>query len=167
MVRPTRAEDAVALRDLRLEALRDHPEAFSADYAEAFDLGIDAWEARAARGAGNDREIIYVADANGALVGMTGVYREATVKLRHVGNLWGVYVRPGWRGQGVADALLAACIAWAREHGLRSVKLGVATANTAAVRCYARCGFSVYGVEPEYIFHDNVYHDELLMTRRL
>jgi RimJ/RimL family protein N-acetyltransferase len=28
-----------------------------------------------------------------------------------------------------------------------------------------RCGFTVYGVDPQTILHDGVYYDELLMSR--
>jgi RimJ/RimL family protein N-acetyltransferase len=43
----------------------------------------------------------------------------------------------------------------------------VVTTNAPAIRCYARHGFTVYGVEPEVIFANGVYYDELLMLRRL
>jgi RimJ/RimL family protein N-acetyltransferase len=43
----------------------------------------------------------------------------------------------------------------------------VITPNTPAIRCYARCGFEVYGVEPQAIFYDNVFYDELLMAMKL
>jgi RimJ/RimL family protein N-acetyltransferase len=36
----------------------------------------------------------------------------------------------------------------------------------AAIRCYNRCGFTVYGVEPQAIRHDGVMYDELLMARQ-
>jgi L-amino acid N-acyltransferase YncA len=81
--------------------------------------------------------------------------------------VWGVYVRAAWRGRRVADRLIEACIEWARPHGVRVAKLAVITSNAAAIRCYLRCGFSVYGVEPQVIHVDGVYHDELLMVRYL
>ena len=118
-------------------------------------------------GAGDDRGITYVAEANGALVGMTGIFRHEGAKMRHSAMLWGVYVRPGWRGMGIIDSLIEACIAWARAHAVRQAKLGVVTTNAAAIRSYVRCGFSVYGMEPEVIHHNGVYYDELLMVRVL
>ena len=166
-IRPTHEEDAAAFRDLRLEALRTHPEAFAADYDEDLTRPIEFWQARVRDGAGSDLGITYVAEAGGALVGMTGIYRDNHLKMRHSGMIWGVYIQPDWRGAGVADALIEACIAWARGRGLRLLKLGVVTTNTAAIRRYIRCGFSVYGVEPEVIYHGGVYYDELLMAQRL
>jgi RimJ/RimL family protein N-acetyltransferase len=174
-IRPTREADAVAFRELRLEALRTHPEVFGADYDESLARPIEFWQERVRDGAGSDLGITYVAvpssrlrpGADGALVGMTGIYRDNHRKMRHSGMIWGVYVLPEWRGTGIAGALIEACVVWAREHGLRLVKLSVVTTNAAAIRRYVRCGFSVYGVEPEVIYYNGVYYDELLMIRRL
>jgi RimJ/RimL family protein N-acetyltransferase len=166
-IRPTCEEDAAAFRELRLEALRTHPEAFGMDYAEALARPIEFWQERARSGAGSERGVTYVAEAGGALVGMTGIFRDEGPKMRHSAIVWGVFVRPNWRGLGIADTLIHACIGRARELGVRLVKLNVVTTNTAAIRCYVRCGFSVYGVEPEVIFCDGVYYDELLMVRRI
>ena len=166
-VRPTREADAEAYRELRLEALRTHPEVFGADYAESLARPIERWQQNVRDGAGGELGILYVAEAAGGLVGTTGIYRDSGAKMRHSANIWGVYVRPKWRSAGVADALIGACVGWASELHLRLVKLSVVTTNAAAIRCYVRCGFSVYGVEPEVIYHNDVYYDELLMARRL
>ena len=103
----------------------------------------------------------------GVLVGMTGIYRDASPKTQHNGNIWGVYVRSGWRGLRIADQLIEACIAWARQRQIRLVRLAVITSNASAMQCYLRCGFSGYGVDPEVIYSGGVYHDELLMVRKL
>ena len=98
---------------------------------------------------------------------MTGIYRVDSPKLSHIGNIWGVYVRPGWRKAGVASALINACVDWAQGHNLSKVKLAVVTTNGDAVHCYLRCGFQVYCVEPDAIRYDGKSYDELLMARRL
>jgi RimJ/RimL family protein N-acetyltransferase len=166
-IRPTREADAAAYRELRLEALRTHPEAFGADHAESLARPIERWQQNVRDGAGSDLGVTYVAEAGGALAGMTGIYRDSGIKMRHRATIWGVYVRPEWRGAGIADVLIEACVGWARDLGLRLVTLSVVTTNAAAIRCYVRCGFSVYGMEPEVIYHDGVYYDELLMVHKL
>ena len=118
-------------------------------------------------GAGTGLGITYVAEADGKLVAMTGIYRSDGIKMRHRATIWGVYACSDWRGLGIADALIAACVGWARAQQLRLVTLSVVTTNAAAIRCYVRCGFSVYGMDPEVIYHDDVYYDELLMVHKL
>ena len=53
----------------------------------------------------------------------------------------------------------------ARRVGCR--KRSVGKANVSARRCYERCGFKEYGVEPEAVFVDGSYYDEALMFVRL
>jgi len=45
-IRPGTEEDAPAYRELRLEALRNHPEAFSSDYETALAKPMSFWTQR-------------------------------------------------------------------------------------------------------------------------
>ncbi len=164
ILRPSRREDAAAYRDLRLEALQRSPTAFGSDYESSAAHPLSFWEERMAQGAKGEQGVTYLALAGDALIGMTSLVRNTLAKMRHSASIFGVYVSPDWRGAGVADALLAACLAHGRALGLRSVRLAVVTTNTSAIRLYLRHGFSVYGVERETLFVDGVYYDELLMA---
>src|SRR3954451_8175299 len=156
-IRPTRTDDAPAYRALRLEGLRAHPEAFGADYASTAARPLERWQESMQSGAGGEQGITYVAEAAGELIGMTALVRNELAKTRHAGSIFGVYTRADWRGTGVADALLEACVEHARQLGMRLVQLGVVTGNAGAIRLYLRCAFTVYGVEPESIQHKGVY----------
>ena len=164
-VRPAIPADAERLRALRIEALADTPEAFAADYAAAVAEPVDAWAERIIRNSAQETGVICVAVIEDRLIGMMGLGCGHWPKTRHGGIIWGVYVTPGWRGHRVAEALLDECIAWARAHGLAVVKLGVITTNTPAIRCYARCGFTIYGIDPKVIYYNGGFYDELLMAR--
>jgi RimJ/RimL family protein N-acetyltransferase len=76
-------------------------------------------------------------------------------------------VQPDWRGRRLGEALVMAGVHWTRAEGVQIVRLAVVTTNAAAIRCYARCGFSVYGVEPQALLVDGVMYDELLMARKV
>ena len=164
-IRAATVDDAVPLRALRLEALANRPEAFAADYDRTEAEGADAWVERIRQNEAQDEGVICIAATDVARVGMTGLYRGHRPKTRHSAGIWGVYVTPVWRGLGIADALLTACLDWARERGVTVATLGVVTTNTPAIRCYARCGFQVYGLEPKVIYYGGVFYDELLMAR--
>lgn len=166
-IRAAEAPDAAAYRELRLEALKAHPEAFGSDHAEAAALPERHWLERVSFPEGRSRQNLFLAEVGGALIGSAGVYADKPVKLRHIGTVVGVYVRAAWRRQGVADRLLARCVDWARAAGFVRLRLAVAAVNTAAVAAYARAGFVVYGLEPDVIFTGGRYYDELLMTRDL
>ena len=167
LIRPTREADAPLYRALRLQGLQAHPEAFGADYETSAARPIEYWQERMRSGAGSSEGVTYVADAAGELVGMTALVRNDLLKTRHAASIFGVYTHPDWRGTGVADALLEACAGYARALGIRLLRLGVVTTNASAIRLYQRCGYWVYGIEPESIHHNGVYYDELLMARRI
>ncbi len=160
-------QDTASLLELRLEALSMHPEAFAADVAMTVAEGADKWSERIADYAKTQSGAISIASAGNQLVGMAGIGRGHWPKTRHSGLIWGVYVNNDWRGLRLGDALLDQCIAWGQANGVVVVKLGVITTNTPAIRCYGRCGFTVYGIEPRVINYNGVYHDEVLMAKLL
>jgi RimJ/RimL family protein N-acetyltransferase len=162
-IRPAQEADAQAFRELRLEALRNHPEVFSSDYAVNSEKPAEYWVDRlqALGSAG----MIYFATYNAEIIGMCGIRRGDSPKTAHSAMIWGVYVRPEWRGLRVAEELLAKSAEWAQAHGIKIIKLAVVTTNMAAIRCYARCGFSVYGVEPQANYYAGKMYAELLLAR--
>lgn len=164
-IRPAQLTDAPAFRELRLEALRTHPEAFLADYAANEAEPITFWEGRIA--ATGSHSAIYFATHEDKLIGMCGIRRGTSPKTEHGAGIWGVYVQPAWRGRHIAEEMLEACVGWARENRVSVVKLAVVSTNGGAIRCYLRCGFQVYGVEPQALFHHGVMQDDLLMARIL
>jgi len=166
-IRATKRDDGLRLRELRLEALRGNPLAFTADLAESENKPPDHWDDLAARGAGAGKEVIVVAESAGQLIGMTGVYTPPQPKLAHAGTIWGVYVREGSRGRGIGEAMIHAALDWARAKELVTVRLSVVASNHSAKRCYERCGFAVYGVEPMAVQWEGQYYDEFLMVCRL
>jgi RimJ/RimL family protein N-acetyltransferase len=160
-------EDAAFLRDLRLEALNTHPEAFSADAALTEAETVETWAGRLSQRAETGEGVICVAIVNDRLIGMCGLYRENRPKTRHGGTIWGVYVRTDWRSYRLAEVMIKECIAWAQTQELVLVKLGVVMTNTPAIRCYSRCGFTVYGIDPKAIYYHDIFYDELLMVKCL
>jgi RimJ/RimL family protein N-acetyltransferase len=164
-IRPGQESDAPAYRKLRLEALRNHPEAFGSDLETNEKLPLSYWIDRLSA-LGSDA-MIYFAVYDSDLIGMCGIVRENRTKTRHSAAIVSVYVRSQWRGQHIAESLIHHCLTWAQTQGITIVKLAVVTTNTAAIRCYARCGFTVYGIDPQVIYHDGVYYNELLMVRAL
>ncbi len=164
-IRPAQETDAQAFRELRLEALSNHPLAFSADFADYADRPLQFWVDRI-KNLGEE-DMIFFALHGDALVGMCGIYREKSPKTRHYATIYGVYVRPDWRGLGIADELINRCEQWGKERGVLFARLGVATSNTAAIRFYTRCGFRPYGIEPQVIYYGGAYYDEFLMVKTL
>lgn len=160
-VRRLTPDDAALYQPVRLQGLRDHPEAFGASFQTEAGMSLEAVARRLARGA------TWGASTGEGLVGITSLVVSEGLKSEHKATVVGVYVRPEARGSGVASALMRAALDHAQ--GLvELVQLGVASDNAAARRLYERFGFVAYGTEPlAYKLADGRYVDDLLMWRRM
>ena len=167
LIRTIQGDEVATFRTLRLEALRDNPTAFGADYQQDINRPDSFGEVRVHNGQGDGDVVIYVAEDAGELVGMAGVYRPDNPKVRYSGTLWGVYVRPAWRGRGLGRQVSQACVEWARAKGLDILKLGVTIPNPPAVRCYESLGFRSYGIEPKTFMIAGQYYDLMRMFLEL
>jgi RimJ/RimL family protein N-acetyltransferase len=101
---------------------------------------------------------------NGTLVGIGGITRETREKLRHKALLWGMFVAPDAAGKGIGEAIVHALIAEAGGF-VHSLHLTLITGNDRAQKLYERCGFMVYGREPQSVMQPAGAVDELLMWR--
>ena len=99
----------------------------------------NVWRRRASRGSAGSRD--------GDLVGLVGLQIRTGAKERHKARLFSMYVDAAHRGSGLAQQLIEAVIAGAREAGALVLQLSVAAGNAPAQRLYRRMGFTVYGIE--------------------
>lgn len=160
-IREANPADAVPFRELRLHSLQDSPTAFSADYQKNLNHPLQHWEEMLTVHV--DESTIFLAQHENQLIGMTGIVRGGSPKTRHSATIWGVYVRPEWRGLHIAEELIQACFTWARARQIVVAKLGVTASNTSAIHCYERCGFRISGTEPRAVYYESKYHDFYLM----
>jgi RimJ/RimL family protein N-acetyltransferase len=167
IIRQALSEDADALLDLRLEALSRHPEAFAADIDLTVADGTQGWVKQITENAQNHSGVVSIACHGDGLVGMAGIARGHWPKTRHFGTLWGVYVKSMWRGFHIAEAMINEICEWSTERGVKVIYLGVTVSEKSTIRCYSRCGFTEYGIEPKVIFYKGIYYDQVLMVKLL
>jgi len=82
-----------------------------------------------------------IARSGGDAVGFATVYWSwATTIAARIGVMNDLYVAPEARGQGVADALIEACVDESRHHGAAELTWQTARDNARAQRVYERVG---------------------------
>lgn len=163
-LRRLRAQDASAFKDIRLEGLRLHPDAFGASFAEEQSQALERVADRL------DSGHVMAAVADDAIAGVVGLACSRAEKTRHVGLIWGLYVRPSWRRSGVARHLLETVISDAMHMhpqdwmpDLRSLRICVEINNRAAIGLYEALGFSAWAVEKQAFRVGDHFHDEIHM----
>ena len=151
--------------ELRLEGLRDHPEAFGSSYQQTLARPVQERLDQFRQNVAGPDNCIIGAWNNGKLVGVAGLRREEGPKERHKAGIWGVYVTPSARGLGVGKTLLEAVIQQAHTiSDLEQLSLGVAMNNLAARNLYLALGFQIYGTEPHALKVGDKNIDEDLMV---
>jgi ribosomal protein S18 acetylase RimI-like enzyme len=148
-------------REIRLEGLKNHPEAFSASWETESARPASWWAERL------ETNIVLGGWINDSpLAGVVGFRMNGTTKVRHKGTLWGMYVRPDARGTGLAASLVQHVIELGRPF-LQDILLTVVASNAAACRLYRAAGFEQYGLERHALKIGDTYYDEALMALSL
>ena len=164
-IRQLTPKDAALYRSIRLEGLKESPEAFGSTFEAEFTKPLawffDRLSSSVVFGAIRDAKIL---DAR--ILGVAGFAVRDGEKEVHKGLLWGMYVRPDARGAGVARRLVEAVIAYARAR-VELIQLSVVVGNEQARRLYARLGFVEYGIEKNSLKYCGRYYDEILMAKEL
>jgi ribosomal protein S18 acetylase RimI-like enzyme len=153
MIRGLGDDDAQAYIELRREALSESPLAFASSPADDLASSVEAVRELLRR----TPESVIIGAFENNLIGAVGLYRDRHLKASHKAHLWGMYVVPSHRRQGVGSELLDAALRHAR--GLTSVSwvhLCVTSAAPEAQRLYERAGFRVWGTEPDALRHNGV-----------
>ncbi|WP_193315577.1 GNAT family N-acetyltransferase [Janthinobacterium aquaticum] len=138
-LRALTADDAPAYRALRLAGISELPQAFCTTYALESSLPLGQISQRLQHtplqrifGIFNDIQLIAIA----------GLRREPIAVVHDKATIWGVYVAPQARGQGLGRQLMHASIHHACTiPELARLRLAVAHDNQAALSLYLSCGF--------------------------
>ncbi len=165
LIRRLVSSDAKPYQTLRLAALREYPSAFCSSYEEECDTPLATIAGHMAPGSGRNRFGAFDGDE---LVGMLGVGRDNSPKLRHKAFIRGVYVAPSHRGTGLGRQLMEQALVFAASmEGVHQIGLVVTASNVAAVTLYQTLGFESFGLEQRALLVDGVFYDDLYMVRNI
>ncbi len=145
-IRRTTAADGEALRDIRLAALQNEPDAYGSTYNEAISFTDSQWSEMAAE------RVYFLAFDGPRPIGMAsgGLFPPYP----HAHWLYGMFVQPEFRGTGVATQLVDAVVTWAKSEGATTLGLHVTTSLPRPRAFYAKCGFVPDG-KPEPMGRDH------------
>lgn len=147
-------------QDLRLEALQSDPLAFSSSYDEEKLLTTDEWKKRV------DNTLFAL--SNDTPVGMIVYIFNDKIKTNHIANVYGVYVKKEYRGQGIGKQLVEEALKIIQQNAkVSKIHLTVTAEQTAAIALYKKYGFIVVGKLEKELQINGKFYDELVMEKFL
>lgn len=169
LIRKLTTHDAPAFRELRVEMCAAHPEAFGQTPDEVITMPDDKFIDWMSPSDNYPEKFVLAAFEGDRLLGTVAFRREDSVKERHRGWIWSVYVRPEGRGKKISKQLMEQTIAESRAmDGLEMLTLTVATTQTSARTLYTSLGFFTNGLILQgYKLPDGRYIDHEEMMLRL
>jgi ribosomal protein S18 acetylase RimI-like enzyme len=159
-LRRLQPSDAELFRAIRLESLRLHPEAYGSALETEQARPLSAFAERLTQ------SHLLGGFVAAELVGIAGFFAEDGPKRRHIGHVWGVYVRSSARAGGVGRRLCEGVIEIARRE-VEILQLTVTATNERARRLYSNLGFVEFGLEKRAHKLDTLYYDNILMALNL
>ncbi|MEA2676297.1 MAG: hypothetical protein QOJ81_438 [Chloroflexota bacterium] len=134
------------LRDMRLRALRDAPQAFGQSYENAAAEPELEWRSAARAASAGDRRAWFIARSDVTSAGAPAAEAGMVQARRRPPDdclVFSMWVAPEARRAGVGRAVIDAAADWARSWGGRRIVLWVTGANEGAMRFYEQIGFKL------------------------
>lgn len=130
-------EDWPLVKDIRLRALADAPDAFGMTLAESEVQPDEEWRQRLS---GPSPTVLALEDGHPLAMGGGFLLPEPEAAM-----VWGMWTEPAARGRGLGRRVLDAVVAWAHDAG-RTPYLHVTEGNATARAVYVAAGFEPTGV---------------------
>ena len=145
---------------LRLEALKGDPLAFGSSYEEEMNFSDKIWKERI-----NNTIFATFKDEP---VGMIGFLINQKIKLTHIAEIFGVYVKEGFRNKNVGKQLVEGAINSIRENkSVIKIKLTVTSVQSSAIRLYSSFGFEIVGRLTRELKYEGKFYDGIVMEKIL
>lgn len=149
--------DAESYWHLRVEALKQNPEAFARTLEEEIsrENSLERWADRL-----KGKDTLTFGAFQKDLIGVVTLQFKEPVKMKHKADILGMYVSKNARGSGVGKVLLSHVIKKAESLGIEQLQLTVVSDNYAAKSFYSAFGFKTYGSEKQALKLGDRYWDE-------
>lgn len=140
-VRQLRPDDWIALREVRLSALRDRPGSF-ATTAEAVEAVTEEdWR----QFLDNRQQAAFGLFAETSLIGITAIFTDRDDPSAATGLLGMTWLNPAWRGKGLSRLIYEVRMEWARARALTRVRVSHRDGNEPSRRAMIAHGFAYVG----------------------
>lgn len=150
-------------KEIRLEALKNNPEAFGASYEDEAKRSGARWK----KSLKDKNKTVFLVLDNNKPVAISMILFESSKRFDHIARISSVYVNPEYRGRKLSSKLMELIIKEAKRKKIMKIQLKVVTSQESAIALYKKFGFKVVAKLNKEMKIGNKYYDEYLMEREL
>ncbi len=133
-------------KKLRLEALKNNPEAFGSDYSDSLKYPISHWKKGLVDSEKGLSGKLFFCEHYGKLVGLIGLVFFEGKKLHHRAKMVAFYVSPGFRGKGIGDSLIKHALNYLKKlKHITKIESAVNDGRVESLHLQLKNGFKVIG----------------------
>lgn len=157
-IRKLSPDDWQIYKDLRLQMLREEPQAYSQKYEDLIKRTDEEWKENTL----TDTRGELVAFVDGKPAGMNG-YAYDNPNLVFI---WGMFIRKEYRGLGLGRMLMEEIEKEIRKDAeVKKIHVSVISSQITAWKLYEKLGYKEIKREKEKVNYDGVLYDEILMEK--
>lgn len=157
------ADEWESYRDLWIDALTSDPQAFGYSLKEISNRTQEDWEENIKK-CNNANNMMHVIKTKNDYIGMMGYFPKGEGSV----NIYGVYVKKEYRGQGASDKLMKSILNSLNNNDeIKKITLTVNKEQKAAINFYKRFGFKEVKVIKDVKMGNGKIYDELSMEKEI
>lgn len=138
------SKDWELYKKIRLESLKENPEAFGMDYQDVKNFSNEYWINELNEASKGIKKWLLFAKFNGEIVGMLGGERFKSEDLKDTAKVVAVFVSKKARGKGIAKKLLLNLLdEFRKSPGFKKARVKVFINQNVAIKLYQSAGFSI------------------------
>lgn len=139
-IRRIQVGEHLLYRDIRLRALKEDPNAYSASYESAIERTEERWRDQADGSAQGTEQAIFIVFDNDVPIGLSAVYRDK--KSKNEAEVFQVWVRSDHRNKGIGVLIMDTVLEWSGQNGYEEIIATVSRTNRKALGFYLKYGFT-------------------------
>jgi ribosomal protein S18 acetylase RimI-like enzyme len=147
-------------KKIRLEALKNEPQAFGSSYAKENERTEIEWQNKLAKSEDlNGTSFFYAVSKSGLFVAVGGAYQDNNKQW----NIVAIYTKKEVRGQGLGQRVFKSIINELKARKIKKAYLRVNTLQVAAQALYEKNGFVIKQIIKDQLLGDGKYYNEVEM----
>ncbi len=157
-IRKLTRSDWKIFKEIRLQMLKEEPQAFARTYEEMVNISDDEWMEKTE----NDKAGIFAVWVNGKLAGANGYfYPENSIV-----EIWGMFIRKEFRGIGLGKKLMQEIENEIRkDKNVKLIRIEVTTTQIPAWELYKKLGFLEVGRKIGATKFNSELYDDIILEK--